>query len=117
MAITVVIYGGAVWNHCNLAEVECFSASSYEDAEERLVEHLRSLVPWMSPERAQLTARRLLDGETVLIGWEYGFEILSEPPEGAEEYDLSRYGDPVYVLHPDTVLEPHYMCVEVFSDE
>jgi hypothetical protein len=69
-----------------------------------------------------------MEGEIVLIGWEStSGDILAESPTNAEEYDLSRYGDPVYVkfgvpddVYPDipgTVFEPYYMSVSIFCDE
>jgi hypothetical protein len=125
--VKLVVYAGAVWTHCSPVEVERLSASSREEA----VEKLAGWLDWLSPEEAgRIACRALEDDDCVLAlaGYSNGaLGLIAEPPAEAEPCDTNRYGDTVYVVpgapgddYPDVpgqVWEPFYIHAFLLGDE
>jgi hypothetical protein len=123
--VKLVVYAGAVWTHCSPVEVERLSASSREEAVEKLAEWL----DWLSPEEAERIALEALESDDCVLAG-YSNELLglrAEPPAEAEPYDTNRYGDTVYVVpgapgddYPDVlgqVWEPFYVHAYFLDDD
>jgi len=113
--VKLVIYAGAVWNHCAPTEVERIDVASYEEAVRALTEWLG----WLSPEEAERIAyEALASDDCVLAGYANELlELRSVPPEDAEPFDRNRYGDTVYVVGSDQYWEPFYVCALLLEEE
>jgi len=113
--VKLVIYAGSVWSHCSPTEVERLDVASAEEAVRALTEWLN----WLTPEEAERVALACLEGDDyVLAGYASEFlELRSEPPGGAEVYDRSRLGDPVYESVEGGYWEPFYVHAFLLDEE